>query len=131
MAKRSARCYICPRGQPPDAGCDSNLGTMMPSNILEKILRRGRIERHALISKMKVPALRRHLGLLRNRQTEFTTFSDVAVAFQTFNKGHMTSDVLLPFLRQGCINIVFFADGCADNTLRVASAKLPGKNHFV
>ena len=103
----------------------------MQSNILKKILRRGRLERYSFISRIKIPAIRRHLELLSIRQVEFKAFPGVAATFQTFNKGHMTGAVLLPFVRHGFKNIIFFADGCVDDTLQIASRKLLAKNHFV
>ncbi|HET7086180.1 MAG TPA: hypothetical protein VFI23_15495 [Rhizomicrobium sp.] len=87
--------------------------------------------RLSLISKFRAPRVHRHIAMLRDMESRFQNFPELLLTFQTFNKAHTTRHILSPFLKAGCKNIVLFADGCADNTLKVASRLLPGKGHFV
>ena len=62
---------------------------------------------------------------------DYDRYRDVLCVFQTHNKAHLLKEVLSPFLKNEFKNIVFFADGCQDNTLAEASSMLNGKYHVV
>ena len=76
---------------------------------------------------LMVKRIKDHLKSLTVSRCE--EWPDICFVFQTFNKGHLTERVLGPFLKAA--NIIFFADGCVDQTLRTASRMLTGKNHLV
>jgi hypothetical protein len=103
----------------------------MLSDILKNVVQRASAAGLSFISRMKTGGVRRHVSLLQDADRAFQNFPEILVTFQTFNKAHTTQRVLWPFLRQGFRNILFFADGCADDTARIASKLLRGRNHFV
>lgn len=62
---------------------------------------------------------------------DFKNYSNILCVFQTFNKSHLIRLVLGPFLNAKFQNIILFADGCIDGTLKKASHLLVGKHHAV
>lgn len=81
------------------------------------------------ISEAKKNKIQEYLDLIKS--VKFDAFPEICFVFQTFNKGHLSLDVLSPFLSLGVSNVIFFADGCVDDTLEIASSVLTGFNHMV
>jgi len=79
------------------------------------------------ISKKKWEILKQRKAPLRT----FEAYPNVLCVFQTFNKAHLIRLVLNPFVKKGFKNIIFFADGCIDNTLVKSASILKGKHHAV
>lgn len=78
---------------------------------------------------LEIRKVNREISLLKDQT--FDALSKVTFVFQTFNKGKLTKQLLSPFVKLKVKNIIFFADGCIDNTYRNAKAILRGENHVI
>lgn len=95
--------------------------------LLVSVLRKTQTHIAVMRSVLMVSKIKAHLKSLA--EGNYKEWPDICFVFQTFNKGHLTERLLKPFIKG--TNIILFADGCIDKTLRTASRMLTGKNHLV
>lgn len=81
------------------------------------------------ISLKLIPKITKHKKMISGKQ--FLGLPDFCFVFQTFNKGHLVEQLLKPFLSNDIKNIILFADGCADDTIKNVRYLLTGKNHLI
>jgi hypothetical protein len=95
----------------------------------------GEVARRAkgisLIGAIKKRLVVLHKNMLSSEEERFSSYQDVIFVFQTFNKAANIERVLKPFLNLFPKNVILFADGCIDSTLKTAAKMLRGKNHLV
>lgn len=73
-----------------------------------------------------------HKSRLARVAEDFSAYPTVGFVFQFHNKSRNLAQVLSPFIQElKAKNVILFADGCVDDTLRAASRLLPGPQHVV
>jgi hypothetical protein len=75
--------------------------------------------------------IRSHLRRRREAGSRFTSYPEVLLILQAFNKDFLLRRSLHPFLEGGLRHMVVFADGCCDRTASLAHHLLPGPDHLV
>lgn len=102
--------------------------TKIKSEILRSI-KKFYLFKAKYISKRKRRKIRRYIKAIAKEK--YDRYPEICIVMQSFNKSHIVKKVLAPFLNSGFANIIFFCDGCVDNTLTIANRMLKGQNHLV